>query len=176
MEVLTIIAILISPVIAVYVSMWIQERRSAREQQMHVFATLIALRHSPVIDENVRALNLIDIVFYKKTKVRQLWREYYDMLGNEGLNNPQGFVTRQKKYIEMVHEMAKALNYGEAFNHLDADRVYYPQALGEQSQRSEEIANELLRVLKASSGVQVVPRISASSRSRTSQLTNQDDR
>ena len=44
--------------------------------------------------------------------------------------------------------MAKALGYGKAITHLDVDRVYYPVGLGHQSQTVQEIAEELLRVLR----------------------------
>lgn len=54
--------------------------------------------------------------------------------------------------------MAKSLGYAKSISYLDVDRVYYPVGLGEQTQRTNEIADELLRVLKASYGLQVVPK------------------
>ena len=149
-----ILAILLSPVVAVLVTVYLQNRKEKRNQKLWIFNTLIATRHSPVIDENVRALNMIDVVFHDSQRVRELWHEYFNMLGNEGLNNPQGWSQRQKKNLEMITEMAKVLGYGKAITHLDIDRVYYPVGLGAQSQKAQEIAEELLRVLKASGGIQ----------------------
>lgn len=123
---------------------------------MNIFTTLMATRHSSIIDESVRALNMIDVVFYDKHLVRQLWREYFDMLGNEGLNNPTGWNQRQKKKLELIHEIAKVIGYGKAITHLDVDRVYCPVGLGEKSRRTDELLNELLRILKASGGLQVI--------------------
>lgn len=153
-----IFAILFSPVVAVLVTVYLQSRREKRNQKLWIFNTLIATRHSPIIDENVRALNMIDVVFHDSQRVRDLWHEYFNMLGNEGLNNPQGWTQRQKKNLEMITEMAKGLGYGKAITHLDVDRVYYPVGLGAQSQKAQEIAEELLRVLKASGGFQLAPR------------------
>ena len=153
-----ILAILLSPVVAVLVTLYLQSRREKRNQKLWIFNTLIGTRHSPIIEENVRALNMIDVVFHDSQRVRELWHEYFNMLGNEGLNNPQGWAQRQKKNLEMITEMAKVLGYGKAITHLDVDRVYYPVGLGAQSQKAQEIAEELLRVLKASGGVQFAPR------------------
>lgn len=154
-----IIAILLSPVIAVLITICLQNRRERRNQKLSIFNTLIATRHSPINDENVRALNMIDVVFHDCPRVRDLWHEYFSMLCNEGLNNALGWPQRQKKNLEMITEMAKVLGYGDAITHLDVDRVYYPVGLGAQSQKGAEIADELLRVLKASQGVQLVPRL-----------------
>lgn len=152
----SILAILLSPVIAVLVTVSLQGRKEKRNQKLWIFNTLIATRHTPIVDENVRALNMIDVVFHDSARVRQLWHEYFDMLCNEGLNNPNGWGQRQKKNLELITEMAKVVGYGAAITHLDVDRVYYPVGLGEQSQKAQEIAVELLRVLKASGGVRFV--------------------
>jgi hypothetical protein len=118
----------------------------------------MATRHSPITDENVRALNMIDVLFHDKASVRRLWREYYDMLANEGLNHPDGWKQRQTKNLELLQEMAKVLGYGKAIGHLDVDRVYYPQGLVQQGNMGQELAAELLRVLKATGGFEVRPR------------------
>lgn len=157
MDTVNIIAVLFSPLIAVLVTVYLQNRGEKRKQKMWIFNTLISTRHTPIIEENVRALNMIDVVFHDCPRVRQLWREYFDMLSNTGLNDASGWKQRQTKNLEMINEIAKVLGYGSAITHLDVDRVYYPVGLGAQSQRSEDISNELLRVLRASSGLNVIP-------------------
>ena len=158
MTTISILAVLLSPLVAVLVTVYLQNRREKRNQKLWIFNTLIATRHSPIIEENVRSLNMIDIAFHDSPNLRKLWHEYFDMLANEGLNNELGFSQRQKKNLEMITEMARVLGYGKAISHLDVDRVYYPIGLGTQSKRAEAIAEELLRVLKASGGVQFAPR------------------
>ena len=161
-----ILAILLSPMVAVLVTVYLQRRTEKRNQKLWIFNTLIRTRHSPIIDENVRAINMIDVVFHDCQRVRELWHEYFNMLANEGLNNPQGWPQRQKKNLEMLTEMAKVLGYGKAITHLDVDRVYYPVGLGAQSQKAQEIAEELLRVLKASGGVQFTSRGESAARDK----------
>jgi len=155
---ITVLAILLSPIIALLISMYLQTRKERKKAKMYLFSTLISTRHSPITEETVRALNMIDVLFYDKPKVRQLWREYFEMLYNEGLNNPLGWEQRQKKNIELIHEMGKCLGYGKSISHLDVERVYYPVGLGQQRDRIEELFNELLRVLKTSGGITITPR------------------
>lgn len=151
-----VIAILLSPVVALLISVWVQNRKEKRGQKLWIFNTLIATRHNPIIDENVRALNMIDVAYSDCRHVRDLWHQYYDMLCNEGLNNEVGGNQRQKKNLELITEMAMVVGYKQSISHLDVARVYYPTGLGEQSKASRDIADELLRVLKASGGVQFI--------------------
>lgn len=148
MNVVNVIAILVSPLIAVLITVYLQNRKEKHNLKMRIFGTLMATRHSPIRDESVRALNMIDVVFSNKEKVRKLWHEYYDMLNNQGLQNEQGFNLRQKKNLELITEMANEVGYGKEITHLDVDRVYYPQGMGKAQERSEEMATEWLRVLK----------------------------
>ena len=158
MQALNIVAVVLSPVVAVLVTLWYQHRKERRDSKRWILSTLLATRHSPILDETVRALNLIDLVFHDSSKVRSLWHEYFQMLNNEGLNNPNGWSQRQKKNLEMITEMARALGYGREISHLDVDRVYYPVGLGEQAKRGQEISDELLRVLKGTQGLAVTPK------------------
>lgn len=164
MQLLSIVAILLSPVIALMISSLAQNRKFKRAERMSIFTTLMATRHSPIMEENVRALNIIDVMFHDCRQVRQLWREYFEMLCNKGLDNEQGYATRQRKNLELIHEMGKALGYGKEITHLDVDRVYYPVGLGMQSEKAQQIADELLRVLKATQALSVTQRSRTASR------------
>ena len=149
-EALTIIAIVISPVVAVLVSRYAQDRKEKRRNQLDLLSSIIATRHEVMLTtEAVRALNLIDVVFHDKKEVRRLWEEYFDMLHNEGLDNPSGHAQWNKKKLELITAMAKVLGYGKEITHLDMDRIYSPVGLAEQTQRTNLLIDELLRVLKA---------------------------
>lgn len=153
-----IVAVLLSPIIAVVVTLWYQSRKEKRDTKRWLFGTLIATRHSPLTEESVRALNMIDVVFFNSQPVRKLWREYFDMLNNGGLNNPVGWAARSKKNLELITEMAKVLGYGKEISHLDVDRVYYPEGLAGAAATQSELYQELLRVLKATQTLQLPPR------------------
>jgi hypothetical protein len=158
MEITSIIAIVASPLVAVLVTVWLQNRKERRQQQLWTLSTLIANRSDPLTPDNIIALNLIDLVFHDKSTVRQLWREYYEMLSNEGLNNPTGWQQRSAKSIELITEMAKGLGYGKAISHLDVGRVYTPVGMSQQSEMGRELQEELLRVLKATAKLETTPK------------------
>src|SRR5712691_6831726 len=99
MQSINVVAILLSPLVAVLVSMWIQNKKERRQQQFWILSTLMASRSDPLTPENIKALNLIDLTFRDKPEVRRLWREYFEMLSNKGLDNPVGYTQRGNKNI-----------------------------------------------------------------------------
>ena len=161
MDAVNILAVLLSPLIAVLVTIGLQNRKERRDAKRRLFETLIATRHAPITEETTRALNMIDVVFSDAPRVRTLWREYFDMLGNPGLHNPAGWQQRQVKNLEMITAMAEVLGYGKAIRDIDVTRVYYPEGLGKERERGQAIADELLRVLRGSEGFAVAARLTS---------------
>jgi hypothetical protein len=158
-QIVNVLAILASPVIAVWVSVRLQDRKEKRHMRMFIFSSLMSTRHQVAqTDEIVRALNMIDVVFCDQEKIRNLWREYLDMLSDAGLNNPTGWESRNVKRKELIAEMAKVVGYGKEITLKDVERVYSFVGLFEESMRMKALGDELLRVLKETKGLQVVPR------------------
>jgi hypothetical protein len=159
MEWISIAALFLSPVIAVLVSLWIQNRADKRKEQRYILSTLWANRRNleGVID-SVRALNMIDIAFHGQARIRALWKELYDMYANAGLSNEIGFVQRNQKARELMVAIGKHLGYGKTLTTLDAERSYHPIGLAGLAAKQEDLLNELLRVLKASGGVTFIPK------------------
>lgn len=138
MELVNIISVVVSPLIAVLVSMWIQDRKERQQHKREILGTLIGARHNPLAIENIRALNVIDLVFYDEPHVRSLWREYFGMLCNEELNNQDGWELQNRKRNDLITAMAASLGYGRAITHLDMDRVYIPVGLADTAVNSTE--------------------------------------
>ncbi|MFX6755224.1 DUF6680 family protein, partial [Acinetobacter baumannii] len=59
-DILMIIAVLLSPVIAVQVTRYLDNKKEARERQLWVFKTLMATRALSLSPHHVEALNRID--------------------------------------------------------------------------------------------------------------------
>ena len=72
MEIINLFALLFSPLIAVLVSVFLQSNQAKYGEKKVIFSSLIETRHSPINDQTVRALNMIDVVFYKNKNVRRL--------------------------------------------------------------------------------------------------------
>lgn len=79
---LTIVAILIAPLAALWIQGKLDERKEARKRRLDIFKTLMATRASVLSQEHIRALNMIDTEFYGKKKYRgviKAWRAYLDV-------------------------------------------------------------------------------------------------
>ena len=82
-DVLTIVAVLLSPVIAVRADKFIEKSRAKMNRKIAIFKTLMATRGSKLSIDHVTALNQIDLEFYgnkKFQKVVHAWKEYLDQL------------------------------------------------------------------------------------------------
>jgi hypothetical protein len=143
MAVLTLLAILFSPVIAVCITLWWQDRKEKRDAKLRLFTTLMAQRKTtPPTYDWVQALNLIDVLFAKDERVVQLWHELYALF-----QNPQRTQTQDHKYIELLSEMASVLGFRK-LQQTDIDKFYYPQSYIEALLAQNEAQAEWLRVLK----------------------------
>lgn len=143
--ILQVIALLLSPVTAVCVTLWWQHRKEKRDAKVRLFTTLMAFRKSyPLSYEWANALNLIDVVFEDSPTVLDRWHKYYD-----NLQDPSGpsMAARNSKYLELMSEMAKELGY-KKLQQTDIDKFYIAQAHGVQADLNAECQIEWLRVLK----------------------------
>jgi hypothetical protein len=90
-----IFATLIGPVLAVQAQKSVELFRENRKRKLYLFEQLMATRASRLSADHVRALNMIDLVFYGKTtfgfhrrskkeqKILDSWKEYLDLLNSK---------------------------------------------------------------------------------------------
>ena len=79
------LAIVLAPIIALWVGGILQRRSDAHKAKLSIFATLVGLRHTPLSAELVRSLNQIDAVFVDDPAVREAWTRYYTALNDANL-------------------------------------------------------------------------------------------
>lgn len=126
-----ILAIIASPLIAVLVSSWLQDRKEKRRQQILVFSTLIATKALPLSPQHVEALNKIDIEFFGNRKITEARKQLLDNFDHypQDTSDPE----YQKKLdscgekaenllIDLIYEMAQALGY-------NFDKVYIKRGI-----------------------------------------------
>lgn len=151
----TLIALFLGPVSAVAITLWHQRRTEKRASKERLFITLMAHRKSfPPTFDWAQALNLIDVVYAKHPKIVKLWHDLYDILCQVPISD-QKF---NHKYLDLLSAMAKVLGY-KTLHQTDIDKFYSPQAHGTHAQQQQELAQELLRVLKASGSIGTTPRV-----------------
>ncbi|HHW3799259.1 TPA: DUF6680 family protein, partial [Legionella pneumophila] len=79
---ITIFAILFSPVIALKIQKKIEKYNEQNQRKLYIFKTLLATRADTISLEHVQALNLIDIEFYNEKEIRDTWNIYRDHLNS----------------------------------------------------------------------------------------------
>jgi len=84
--IITIIAIVAGPILAVQAQKWIERIGRQREEKRRLFLALMTTRGRPLVGEHVQALNMIDVIFsgkgVKDRAVVEAWGEYRDHLNN----------------------------------------------------------------------------------------------
>jgi hypothetical protein len=154
LPILTIVAIFLGPLVAVWITLWWQGSKDRRDAQRQLFVKLMAQRKTyPPPYEWVNALNVIDVVFADHQSVVARWHEYYDLLSQKEPTPAQSY-----KYLEMLSEMAKVLGF-RSLQQTDIDKFYSPYVHGTQAQMLAETQAELLRVLKNTGHFVVAPKL-----------------
>lgn len=133
MEWLTLLAIVVGPIAAVFVTRWVDARRERHNRRMEIFKTLMRTRRTPMFPEHVGALNLIELEFFKDKDVMDRWRELFRHFGTaharrqdelvaddtppeeRGIRDQRFYVRlgteRQSHIAKLLHAMAKALRF-----------------------------------------------------------------
>jgi hypothetical protein len=113
-----------------------------RRMKLNVFATLMQERAQIHLENGVRALNSIDIVFNDSREVREAWSELYLAFEMKPL---VGHVI-EERLRKLLAAIAKDVGLAEQLRNDDIGRVYFPQVLQEdqlvkQIQRQQVIAS-----------------------------------
>lgn len=148
-SILTIVAIVIGPLLAVQATYWIDVRRERRNRRISIFRTLMATRAANISPAHVEALNSIDLEFTdKKFKpVKLAWKAYLAHLNNKEIAPELWGTKRTELLVDLLHSMGKCLNY-------DFDKTgiewgaYFPIAHGEVENDQVEIRKGLKSLLK----------------------------
>ena len=167
--ILMILAILLAPVVAIQVSVWLDKRREAEKRKLDIFRSLMATRLTPTYPQHVEALNRIDIEFYGKSKklrgVQEAWKVYHDHLGagqpaelgleekdsgkKEKLDKEWKDWTSKKEELltDLLYEMAKYFGY--TFDKVHIKRGHYiPRLYGDIEMEQMIIRKGLVRILE----------------------------
>ena len=78
---LTLLAIVVGPLLAIFVTRHLDNRRERTSRRMDIFRTLMRTRRTPMLPEHVGALNLIEIEFENQDEVISEWRKLFGHFG-----------------------------------------------------------------------------------------------
>ena len=147
---LTVLATLLSPLIALQVSELLASRKQAREEQLRVFKTLMSTRAANLDPRHVECLNLIDVVFHspsrKEVEIRRLWKRYLDHLSDKGYPKDSWGAKRVELLVELLHAMATALGFDFDKTHIK-NQCYYPDGYGDLENDQGTIRRSMAEIL-----------------------------
>lgn len=150
-DVATVIALLLGPVVAVWITFLWQARREKRAAKLALFLLLLGERKKTPSTAAAAGLNTIEVVFSDCAAVIALWHRYYLLL------NSQPSEERGHVWIELLQAMAVALNYPK-MTQTTIDKFYLPQGHADQQELQEKIGKNFLRVLEGTNRFLVDPK------------------
>jgi hypothetical protein len=129
-----ILAILFSPVIAVLVTLWLNERAQKRKDRLEIFKTLMMTRENNANLDFVKAVNAIDVVFHDKSKVREAWSQLYESYHAKELD----FKKVSNNHTKLLEAMASDLGYKDQITWEHITSSYSPNWLNNDRQNEAE--------------------------------------
>ena len=106
-EWLTLVAIIVGPIVAVAITLWVESRRRKSESRMVVARLLMATRHLPGDANYSTAINLIPIEFHDCKAVMTAFKEYGRQIRNALPDTEEG---RQLMHRETMTAQTKLLS------------------------------------------------------------------
>lgn len=147
LSVVNIVAVALSPIIAVVVGQALQTRAEKRKDKMQIFQCLMTRRITGwAAWESVNALNLIDMVFSDNKAIREQWKLLLSKLRNEISSQEQ-----QREQCKLLELMANDLGYKGKITWENIQNPYYPVGLDQQFAINSQITNGQVDWAKLSS-------------------------
>jgi hypothetical protein len=147
---LVVLATLLSPLIAVQVTKWLDRKNQAREEQIRIFKTLMATRATNLDPRHVESLNVIDVVFSandkKQKEIRRLWKQYLDHLNNKHYPVAHWGTKRVELLVELLHSMGSYLGFDFDKTHIK-NEAYFPQGYSALEDDQTAIRKAVLEIL-----------------------------
>jgi len=150
-----VIATFTGPLSAVVVTRRIDNRRLIRERRLAVFRSLMATRRATLSQEQVTALNMVEIEFYGIRSVQDAHREVMAHINARGA--PDGWNERHRALLtRLLSEMARVL--GHNLQQLDVLKGgYYPQGFLDLDIEQQAVRRALIEVLSGRRPLAVSP-------------------
>jgi hypothetical protein len=149
-DILSIAAVLLSPLVALQISEVIGRRRERRQRRLNVFRTLMATRASVLAPEHVQALNMIDIEFHgsdtQSRAVLNAWKAYLDHLNQTQTDAALWGSRREDLFVDLLYEMSRHLDYDFDKTHIRRTS-YFPKGYGDLEADQLAIRKALVSML-----------------------------
>lgn len=149
-EILTIIALIFGPILAVTAQRSIDLLRDKRERKVFIFKTLMATRGNVISPTHVESLNRIELEFSsgkKYQKVLSAWNQYFNTLNTKPSAEFAAIWDNSisNQLADLLFEMGQSLGY--KFDKASIQRnIYYPEGHGKIERETASIRQATLKL------------------------------
>lgn len=147
---LTILAIIVGPLLALWLQRIAENRREKRQGKLWVFKNLMMYRATPLAYPYVQALNLIDVSFNANNKEEKAVRDAWNVLLDHFVSHkgqPDFLENSRTLTATLLAAMGKCLGYD--FDEVYLKRhAYQPEGHGKLEEEQHELRGLLLQVLR----------------------------
>lgn len=142
MEIINILAVIISPIVAVLISFWVSHHSSLRNDKMNILKILLIHQNAPINQQRIEALNLVNVVFHRNKNIVAQMRKYKrlhdDLTASMNIQGPPPFIQKavnlNDAYIKLVELIAANLGYGDAMDWDNLKNAIIPKCYKENDQ------------------------------------------
>jgi len=149
----TVIAIIVGPILALYIQRKLDRERAAKDRKLAIFRTLIAQRATPLAPAFVEALNAVEVEFYSNDgsakRVIEAVHEYFEHLYHPDYRDETRVAAVAEKGTDLLHvllgEMGRHLGYHFEKGVLRR-MAYYPQGWGDSEKEQTALRKAAVEV------------------------------
>lgn len=156
----TIIAVMVGPVLAVWITRIIDERRASKQRKFDIFRTLMRTRKLPIHVDHVGALNLVEVEFVNNGNVINAWKKYLANLSEtlppveEKDRFDDACKKRDSLLTKLISEIAKVLKIRiEQIDILEGN--YIPQGWHDDDWEQRLVRRGLINVLSGKTPIMI---------------------
>lgn len=132
-----IIATVIGASLGAFLGFIWQTKRDKKLHKISILATIMAYRGVGSAEHDwVKALNMVDLIFYDNKKVRLLLHDYFKHLYRPLFETGQ----HGKILLDLIHEMIKDIGYKD-ITQTDIMDFYFPETIGKMYPIASEVVS-----------------------------------
>jgi hypothetical protein len=148
---LTIVAIVLGPILALLVQRLQDNHREAEKRRRQIFHQLLLTLRAPMAPKHVDAINSVPLEFYANKDIIEAWRLYTVHLYDNQFLKSNSARWGEKKFellIDLAHKMGNSLGYHHIDKATMSNNIYIPQGYENIETQFQELRTILLQVLK----------------------------
>ena len=131
---ITILAAILSGILATAITLFWQTYSHKQANKSNIFNILMAYRFKMSEYESVKALNSIQVIFYKNRNVQTAWKNFKQETDRIPFDNKR----IEDTYVRLLEEVGKACGY-KKIKWDEIKDYYYPSGLSEEITENQRL-------------------------------------